>query len=344
MKIKKIIKTLESVAPKIYQESYDNSGLLIGDNNSECTGVICCLDVLENVVEEAITKKCNLIVAHHPIVFKGLRSLTGKNYIERVVLKAIKNDIAIYAIHTNLDNMLHYGVNQKIAQKLELENFKILAPKENYLSLKIWGSEIELTKIREQLNQAGIIDTSKEALFSSLGVQHSEDGLTASMQMNTFILPHQKNQTESIINNSTPYEISATQIKHKHLGAGGVGELSTAMSTEDFLNHLKTKMELKTFKVTNTSTKKKIKKVAFCGGSGFFLLSNAIAQNADIYITSDVKYHEFFDADGRIILADIGHFESEKYTIEIIHHIISQNFSNFAVYHTEQNTNPVQYF
>jgi dinuclear metal center YbgI/SA1388 family protein len=276
MFIQDIIAHLESVAPPIYQENYDNAGLIVGNKWANLTGVLTCLDSTEAIVEEAIQKKCNLIVAHHPIVFKGLKSLTGSNYIERVLMKAIRHDIAIYAIHTNLDNMYHLGVNAKIAQQLGLKNTSILDPK--------------------KINNTVIIDNQ------------------------AFVL----------------------EAKNKLVGAGMIGMLEKPLSPTQFLKHLKTKMKVNTVRHTQFSGKN-IQKIALCGGAGGFLLHKAIAQGADVLVTADYKYHEFFDADGKITICDIGHYESEQFTIELLVEIISEKFPNFAVRKTEIVTNPVFY-
>ncbi len=253
---------LESIAPLSYQEGYDNAGLITGDASWEVTNILCCLDCTEAVVDEAIQRGCNLVVAHHPIVFKGLKKINGRNYVERTIIKAIKNDVAIYAIHTNLDNVLYRGVNSRIAEKLGLLNSRILSPKPSPN-----GAEI---------------------------------------------------------------------------GAGLIGELPSAMEEAHFLEKLKEIMLVGCIRHT-WLLGRPIKSVALCGGSGSFLLPAAIACKADIYITGDFKYHEFFDADGHLVIADIGHFESEQFTIDLLHEIISEKFTIFAPLKTSVNTNPVHY-
>ncbi len=261
--IKEITTHLESIAPLHYQESYDNAGLITGDPAWEVTNVLCSLDCTEAVVEEAVQRGCNLVVAHHPIVFKGLKRLNGRNYVERTIIKAIKHDVAIYAIHTNLDNVLNKGVSAKIAERLGLENISILAPKPEAANLEV--------------------------------------------------------------------------------GAGVVGELPNAMEAVDFLQMLKQNMRTGCIRHTRLMGRE-IKTVAVCGGSGSFLLPTAIARRADAYVTADFKYHEFFDADGHLVIADIGHYESEQFTIDLLHEIISEKFTTFAPLKTGVNTNPVFYF
>lgn len=265
--VKDIIAELEVIAPLHYQEGYDNAGLITGSPEMEVTGVMVCLDSTEAVLEEAMERGCNVVVAHHPIVFGGLKKITGKNYVERVVIKAIKNDIAIYAIHTNLDNVLYRGVNGRIAERLGLEEVKILLPKP--------------------------------------GMSVGESG-------------------------------------EVEVGAGVIGKLSAPWETSAFLERLKEVMQTNCVRHTPI-VKTTINTVALCGGAGSFLLKHAKAQKADIYITGDFKYHEFFDAENEIIIADIGHYESEQFTINLLCEIISEKFSNFAVYCTKVNTNPVQY-
>jgi dinuclear metal center YbgI/SA1388 family protein len=262
MQIKSILTHLESIAPTRLQESYDNAGLITGDANWACSGVLFCLDSTEAIVDEAIALGCNLIVAHHPIVFKGLRRLNGKNYVERTIIKAIKNDIAIFAIHTNLDNVYRSGVNAKIAEKLGLHNTRILSPKQGENDLNI--------------------------------------------------------------------------------GAGVIGDLISPMNETIFLQFVKNTMRAGVVRYTKLLDKK-ISKVAVCGGTGSFLLQDAIRAGADAFVTADFKYHEFFDADQLILIADIGHFESEQFTIELLFALVSEKFPNFALHCTKTTTNPVNY-
>lgn len=259
--IQEVIDHLHEIAPNHLQESYDNAGLIVGRGDRICTGVITCLDSTEAVLAEAIEKGCNLIVAHHPIVFRGLKRFNGTTYVERVVMKAIANDVAIFAIHTNLDNVMRHGVNEMIANKVGLQELSILAPKD---------------------------------------------------------------PTESKI------------------GGGMIGKLQSPMEAMEFLQHLKQSMHVNTIKYTDTLARK-VSKVAVCGGAGGFLLDAAVAAGADIFITSDYKYHEYFDADGRIIIADIGHYESEQFTVDLLQQLISNKFRTFAAQCTAIVTNPIKY-
>jgi len=262
MKIKSILTYLETIAPLSLQEDYDNSGLITGDAEEEVLGVLTCIDCTEAVIEEAIRKKCNLIVAHHPIVFTGLKKITGRNYVERTVLKAIQNNVAVYAMHTNLDNV-YEGVNRRICGKLGLKNCKFLLPK--------------------------------------------------------------------------------TVVKGRQTaGSGMIGTLARPMNEIDFLGGVKKIMKAGSLKHT-ALLGKKISKVAVCGGSGSFLLKAALEAKADVFISADFKYHQFFDADNKIVIADIGHYESEQYTRELIHDLLKKKFSIFALHLSDINTNPVNY-
>lgn len=363
MKIAEIIETIEKFAPIPYQEPYDNSGLIIGDRMAICTGVLLCIDTIEAVVEEAIAKKCNLIVAHHPIIFSGLKQITGKNYIERVVLKAIKNDIAIYACHTNLDNV-QLGVNAIIADKLDLINRKILDPKKKILK-KLYTYIPQKNK-DELLNAlfaagAGHIGNYSECSYSisGLGTYKGNDSSNPVIGERNIRSTELEEKIEVVfpfylekavlnaLQNNHPYEEIAYEIitldnSYQEVGSGLLGELKTPMKEEDFLQLVKTKMMTKCIRHT-ALRKQKIHKVALCGGAGSFLLPNAIAQRADVFITGDFKYHQFFDADNQIVIADIGHYESEQFTVQLFNKILSEKFIIFAVQISTINTNPINY-
>jgi dinuclear metal center YbgI/SA1388 family protein len=362
-RIKDIIQHLESIAPLAYQESYDNSGLLTGNAKDEVTTILISLDVTEQVVEEAIELGANLIVAHHPIIFKGMKSLTGKNYVERTVIKAIKNDIAIYAIHTNLDNV-HNGVNKKICDKLGLVNTKILAPKSAVLSKLVTFIPVNaVDKVKDAMFNAGSggIGNYSECSFTVVGDgefkpnEHSNPtignkGTREKVQEARveIILPSfLANSAIQALKMAHPYEevayyLNSIDNKNQQVGSGMIGELNTPLSGLDFMHYLKDKMALNVVKHTQILDKK-IKKVAVCGGSGSFLLPAAKSKGADIFITSDYKYHEFFDADGDIIITDIGHYESEVYTKDLIYDILSEKFSKFALNLSKTVTNPISY-
>jgi len=363
MKINNVLTFLEQIAPPSFQESYDNSGLIVGNKNWECTGALLTLDSLESTIDEAIKNNCNLIIAHHPIVFRGLKKLNGKNYVERTIIKAIKNDVAIYAIHTNLDNV-HNGVNKKIADKLGLINTQILAPKKNLLrKLCTFCPADKAEEVRMALFNAGAgkignydqcsFNTTGTGTFSGNDESNAYVGEKNSLHKEQetkieVILPNYlERKVVAALKNSHPYEevaydLIALENTHATVGSGMLGFLEFEMDELDFLKFLKDKMGAGCVKYTNLLGKK-IKKVALCGGSGSFLLPFAIGAGADIYITADYKYHEFFDADGKIIVADIGHYESEQYTIELLKELICEKFSNFAAISTKINTNPVNY-
>ena len=364
MVLKNIITELEKFAPLSYQESYDNCGLLTGNKAQTVTGAILCLDCTEDVVEEAIKKKCNLIIAHHPVIFSGLKKLNGNNYVERTIIKAIQNNIAIYACHTNLDNV-KLGVNKKIADKLGLINTQILAPKKSLLKkIVTFVPASHLENVRENLFNSGagnIGDYDKcsfvlEGVGSFRGNENSNPfigekeklSLEKECRIEMIFEAVHESQIISALKQHHPYEEVAFDIyqlenTYQNIGSGMIGELEFPISENEFLELIKSVFKLKLIKHTSLLNKS-IKKVSLCGGSGSFLLRNAINSKSDIYISSDFKYHEFFDAENQILIADIGHYESEQFTPEIFYDIISNKFPTFASYLTETNTNPVNYF
>jgi len=349
MKIKALTKYLETIAPASYQESYDNAGLIVGDSNEEITGVMICLDSTEAVIEEALEKGCNLVIAHHPIVFKGLKRFNGKNYVERTIIKAIKNDVAIYAIHTNLDNVYHNGVNAKIAAKLGLTNTRILAPKKNLKKLFTFVPTTHGDAVRSALFEAGAgaFNDFNNLSYATVGAGSQDDFGGGQVKLEVSFPSALQGQIVAALQQSHPsekvaYDIIVVENSNVNIGSGMIGDLEEAIAPTQFLLNLKKVMNVGCVKHTAMSTKR-VKKIAVCGGSGGFLLRNAIAKGADVFVTSDYKYHEFFDADGRIIIADIGHYESEQYTIELLYEIITNKFSTFAAHCTKVNTNPVNY-
>lgn len=364
MRIREITQYLESLAPISSQESYDNSGLIVGDANTEVTNVLISLDCIEATVEEAIEKKCELIIAHHPIVFRGMKKLNGKNYIERTVIKAIKNDIAIYAIHTNLDNY-RFGVNHEIGKRIGLNNVRVLQPKNEVLSKLIcYIPEDHVDKVSQAMFDAGAgkIGDYDECGFSTSGQGSfrpndaakpfigatGERSNVKEVKFEVVCSNHTINKVVGAMISAHPYEEVAYEIfpmlnSNPYEGSGMVGELEAPMKTEDFLTHLKKTFNCGIIRHTDIITDT-ISKVAYCGGAGGFLLSAAKRSGADIFITGDYKYHEFFDADGGVIIADIGHFESEQYTSHRLADILTEKFATFAVHLTEVNTNPINYF
>lgn len=364
MTISSILSVLEKMAPLFLQEEYDNAGLITGDKSHECTSVLVCLDATEAVVDEAIAMNCNLIVAHHPIVFRGLKKFSGNSYVERAIVKAVKNDIAIYAIHTNLDNV-NTGVNGRIADMLGLVKRSILQPKSGLIEkLQVFSPASHSEKIEQALFEAGAgnIGNYSECSFVSEGIGSFKPGELANPFSGEIGIRHRENEMKieviypkwlrqqvfSALRAAHPYEEIAYEMSslsnvYQETGSGLTGELEEAISPAVFLKKISETFGQPCIKHTGFS-EKMIKKVAICGGSGSFLTPAAIASGADIFITSDIKYHEFFDADGKIILADIGHFESEQYTIDLICDVLKHNFPTFAVLKTKVNTNPVHYF
>jgi dinuclear metal center YbgI/SA1388 family protein len=360
-----ILKALEALAPTPYQESYDNIGLLVGSSQMKATGVLISLDCLESVVDEAIGLQYNVIVCHHPIIFKGLKKLNGNNYIEKVVIKAIKNDIAIIACHTNLDNMQN-GVNAKMAEKLGLMQCKILSPSTNSLrKLVTYVPEKFAEEVRNGLfgEGAGQIGLYSNCSFSSTGIGTFKPQLGSNPKVGIaggnqeFIsevkieVIYNKHLEINILNKlfsynyyeEKAYEILEMNNENQGIGAGMIGELAEPLEEKVFLKLIKEVFNTGCIKYTYTH-KKQFQKIALCGGSGSFLLGNAIRAGADAYISSDFKYHEFFDAEDKLMIADIGHYESEQYTGEIFYAYLREKFTNFAIQLTTGNTNPVKYF
>ncbi|MDQ3047255.1 MAG: Nif3-like dinuclear metal center hexameric protein [Bacteroidota bacterium] len=363
MKVKDITAFLESIAPLAYQESYDNSGLICGQPDMETTGAMLCLDSTEAVIDEAIERGCNLVIAHHPIVFSGIKKLNGKNYVERVIIKAIQNNIAIYACHTNLDNV-HNGVNARIAEKLGLINCSVLVPHKNILKRLITFGPVEHTSaIRKALFDAGAgeIGNYTECSFNSEGLGTFKAGEGANpfvgkvgdqhhekeTKIETIYPAHLESRIIAALIAAHPYEEVAYDLiplanSHHLVGSGMIGELKEARPEMEFLKELKVRMNTEMIRYTGLRNKM-VKTVAVCGGSGSFLLPAAVGQNADIFVTGDFKYHQFFDADGKIVIADIGHFESEQFTIDLFYEILKKKFSTFALHLTKINTNPIKY-
>ena len=363
MIIKDITSYLEELTPLNYAESFDNVGLLIGNYQTKVTGVLITLDTLENIVDEAIEKKCNLIVSFHPIIFAGLKKITGISYVERVVLKAIKNDIAIYSMHTALDNSFE-GVSAKICDVLGLQNKKVLIPQQNTIKKLTTYIPIDaLEKVRNSLFQAGAgtlgnysncsFTTDGKGTFMGNAASNPTLGernvlqTEKEIQLSITFEKHKEAAILAALFNTHPYEEVAYEITSLHninqkIGIGMVGELPEAVSELEFLNTLKTTMHaagIRHSKLLN----KPIKKVAVLGGSGSFAIPNALKAKADIYVTADVKYHEFYKAENQLIIADIGHYESEQFTKNLLVEQLTKKFPNFAIILSDKNTNPIHY-
>lgn len=365
MLVKDIIQAIEAYAPPVYQEGYDNSGLQIGNLNDEAKGVLISLDVTEAILDEAMQRGANMIVAHHPLLFSGLKQISGRNYIERIVQKAIKNDINIYACHTNLDNVRN-GVNAKICEKLGLQNTTILSVMGSTLyKLYTYAPQAMAAKVRDAMFAAGAgaIGEYSECSFNTegqgtfkpsdkanpvIGAAGGERKTEPEVKIEVLV---DKARTSAVLKalfttheyDEVAYELIPIANQNQDLGAGMVGTLPQPMDEQDFLAYIKDKMQ--TDCIRHTALRgKKVQKVAVCGGSGSFLLKDAIRSGADFFITGDFKYHQFFDADGQLVIADIGHYESEQFTGEIFQHIIKKKFPNFATLLSNLSTNPINYY
>ncbi|WP_026767941.1 Nif3-like dinuclear metal center hexameric protein [Asinibacterium sp. OR53] len=364
MKIMEAIQVLEQTAPLSYQEGYDNAGLLTGNSNWNCTGILCTLDATEQVIMEAKERGCNLVIAHHPIIFGGLKKITGRNYVEKTIISAIKHDIAIYAIHTNLDNVLH-GVNDRMADRLGLVSRQILAPKSGQLmKLCSFVPLAQADEVRTTLFEAGAghIGRYSDCSFNVEGTGTFKGGAGTNpfagkpgelhrekeVKLEVIFPAHLQSRLVAALLKAHPYEEVAYDIiplanEHPEVGSGLIGELPEPVTEEGFLHILKNAFELSVVRHTPLLGKR-VQKVALCGGAGSFLTGRALAAGADVYVTADVKYHEFFDANGRLVIADIGHWESEQYTSELLVELLQAKFPTFAVLKSAINTNPVRYF
>ena len=371
MKVKDVVQLLDELAPLRYSEDFDNTGLLVGNMNSEVTGILVTLDTLEPIIDEAVSNKCNLIVSFHPIVFSGLKKITGKTYVERVVQKAIKNDISIFAIHTALDNSWN-GVNAMICEKLKLGNPKILIPQEATIKkLLTFVPSDKASRVRSALFEAGAgnIGNYSDCSFNISG-QGSFKGNEASnptigekgvthfeeeTQIGVTFAKHLQGPILNALFKSHPYEevayeISTLENRNQHIGLGMIGELENEMTETEFLHHLK--INMKTDCIRHSALlKKPVKKVAVLGGSGSFAIKAAQKAGADAFVSADFKYHDFFKAENSILLADIGHYESEQFTKELLVAMLNKKITNFApalpegrVVLSHINTNPISYF
>jgi len=363
MIVKDIINILEEFAPLDYAEDFDNVGLLVGDYKNQVQGVLVSLDTLENVVEEAIAKKCNLIVSFHPIIFSGLKKITGKNYVERVVIKAIQNNIAIYSMHTALDNT-NTGVNAKICEVLGLQNTKILIPQKGTIKkLTTYVPVAAAEKLKKALYDAGAgaLGNYTNCSFSTTGIgqykanekanpthgkigkDHSEKELQIHI---TFLKSKEKSVLKALFNThpyeEIAYEISTLENTNPTIGMGMTGELKKPIDEMDFLNLVKKQMKVSCIRHTKLQNKK-VSKVAVLGGSGAFAINAAKQSGAQIFISADIKYHEFYQAEGKIVLADIGHYETEQFTKNLLVDYLTKKIPNFAIHLSESKTNPIQY-
>ena len=363
VKIKDIANALEMFAPLPLQEGFDNSGLQVGLTEAEVTGVLLCLDVTEKVVDEAIASGCNLIVSHHPLIFSPLKRITGSNYVERCVLKALSNGIAIYASHTNMDSV-HGGVNYRIAQKLGLQNVRILAPKgDALLKLSVYAPVSHADAVRDALFAAGCGNIGNYGSCSynveGFGTFKANEGCNPfcgevgelhrenEVRIDTVMPAYVKNKVVSALLLAHPYEEPAYDIyplknTWDSVGLGVVGELPEECDELQFLEELKEKFAVGCVRHTSF-TGRKVKRVALCGGSGASFADAALSAGAQVYITGEARYHDLFNYDGRLLLAVIGHYESEQFTMEVFKEIINDRYPSVTVKTTTINTNPVNY-
>ena len=363
MILNKIISVIEEYAPLSLQESYDNAGLVVGSPKMEVSKALICFDVTEPVIDQAIEIGANLIISHHPIIFGGIKKLNGKNYVERIVIKAIKNDIALYAAHTNLDNIIN-GTNKILADKLGLKNTRVLSPQNEVLNkLVVYVPKDHKEKVQKALFEAGAghignydncsfesngigsfraLDGS-DPFVGNIGKVHSEEEVRLEIIFPLYL----KSEVISALINAHPYQEVAYDIykienKVNTIGAGIIGELEVPQEEMTLLKQVKTITNAQGIKFTELLNKK-VRRIAICGGSGAFLINTAKRAGADVYITGDVKYHEFFDADNSMLIADIGHFESEQFTNSLLFSIIKEKIPTFAIQISDINTNPVNY-
>ena len=363
MKIKEIVSALERFAPLPLQDGFDNAGLQVGLTEAEATGALLCLDVTEAVVDEAVMLGYNLIISHHPLIFKGYKSIIGRDYIERCVLKAIKNDIVIYSAHTNLDNAPG-GVNYKIAEKIGLKNVRILDPKEEYLlKFVTFVPDAQADRVRKALFEAGCgcignydscsYNLEGEGTFRAqrgtspfcgeIGELHKE----SEVRIETILPAFKKAAVIKALLATHPYEEPAFDfypLKNTwtQVGSGVVGELEEPEAELDFLKRIKKTFEVGCLRHTRLSGRL-IQKVALCGGAGAFLLPKAVSADADVFITGEVKYHDYFNYENNILVAEVCHYESEQYTKEIFYSIMQEMFPELEVQITRVNTNPIKY-
>lgn len=363
IRIGEIINFLETRAPLSLQESYDNAGLLTGDPEQPCTGAIISLDVTEAVLAEAVDKNCNLIIAHHPLIFRGLKRISRADPVGRIVIGAIRQDIAVYAIHTNLDNIVE-GVNGRLADRLGILGRKVLQPVAHPLrKLITYVPDAHLETLRQALFEAGAGHIGKYAdcsfVTSGTGTFTPGEGtdpfvgtqgkphFEAEQKLELVFQAHLKKRVLDTLFRFHPYEEVAFDIlrlenPHMSVGAGLMGSFAEAMDERDMMDMVSRICNIPVIR-HSPLTGRKVKHIAICGGSGSFLIPKAIAAGADAFLTADLKYHDFFEPGGRMLLADIGHYESEQFTTELLYDLIREKFHTFAVQKTAFPSNPVNY-
>ncbi len=363
MKLKDLCTYLDSVVPLSFQEDYDNAGLQIGLPCWDISSAMIALDITEEIIEEAVSNKCDIIISHHPLIFKGIKSLTGKTLTERILCKAVKHNIAIYSAHTNLD-IFRNGVSRKMAEKLGLINIKVLSPlKNSLLKLVTFIPEAHLENVRDALFEAGagVSGNYDKSGFTTSGTgsfrgnentnpfvgKKGKLHFEKEVRFETILSSHLKEKVINVLLDVHPYEEVAYDLyslenENYEAGSGCIGELKETMAEFDFLKFVSSVFGSKGLRYSNT-TGRSLKKIALCGGSGASLIHLAIDSGADAFITADLKYHNFFDAENKILLIDSGHFESEKFSTEILYELIIKKFPKFAVRFSETNTNPINY-
>lgn len=362
--LSELIAHLETLAPPAYQESYDNAGLITGSPAMQISGAVICIDSTEAVIDEAISLGFNLVIAHHPIVFTGLKKFNGDNYVERVIIKAIRNNIAIFAIHTNLDNVMD-GVNRKLAEKLGLSQLRILVPKKGLLKkLVTYCPLADAERVKSALFSAGAgsVGNYDECSFGvhgtgtfrgnersnpsvgQKGIRHHEpeerievifEGFRQSQLLNALLSVHPYEEIA--------YDIYSIDNQYRNVGSGMLGRYEIPMTWPEFLKQIKEVLNVPCLRYT-TPVSETVTRVAVCGGSGSFLLPSAIRAGADAFVTADFKYHQFFDATGLIGVVDAGHYETEQFTKDLIYDSLKEKFTTFAVHLSGHNTNPINYF
>jgi dinuclear metal center YbgI/SA1388 family protein len=364
MKLKDLTSYLDSAIPLSFQEDYDNAGLQIGQPHKEVTSAIVCIDVTEEVISEAIATHCDLVVSHHPLIFKGIKSLTGKTYVERILFEAAKKDIAIYSAHTNLD-MLSNGVSKKMAEKIGLKEVRVLAPLEKtLLKLVTYIPESHFKDVQSAIFEAGagVIGNYDNCGFSTSGTgsfkgnektnpfrgERGRMHFENEIRFETILFTHLRNNVIKALLETHPYEEVAYDLyslenNNAEIGLGCVGIFQEPVPEVDFLRLISSVFDARGIRHTDF-TGRSVAKVALCGGSGASLLNDAIRCGADVFVTSDIKYHDFFKTENKIVLVDAGHFETEKFSVEILKDLIIKKFPKFAVRFSETNTNPINYF
>jgi dinuclear metal center YbgI/SA1388 family protein len=364
MKLKDLCSYLDSGVPLSFQEGYDNSGLQVGLPEREISSALVTLDVTEEVMDEAVAGKIDVVISHHPLIFNGIKSLAGKSYTERILYEAVKNDIAVYSAHTNLDAFSN-GVSRKMSEKIGLEEIRVLSPSVNkLLKLVTYIPESHIEAVKKKLFEsgAGVIGNYDQCGFTTSGTgsfranemakpftgEKGKIHFEKEIRFETILFSHLKEKVIKALLNAHPYEevaydLYALENKNAEIGLGCVGKFHNPVSENEFLKLVCSVFNAKGIRYSKL-TGKSVRKVALCGGSGASLINLAISSEADVFLTSDIKYHDFFKAENKILLVDTGHFESEKFSGEILKDLIIKKFPKFAVRFSETNTNPINYF